>query len=169
MNTYDWSNEVVNASWWARCQIEHWAEWEFWPSNKSNFVCDTKNNVYQWGFTYEWFVVVVGANSIWLFGMYVLWMECQFNSELCKKKRHLGIWRAIADLSEAMREDLGSDVCAYSNKEIARVLKKRPPIKYYVEDDYKSEAAHIGLSSRPSGQVLLRWDRIYAGKKEKEH
>lgn len=112
--------------------------------------------------------MVVGTTSIWLLGMYVLWVECQFNSEFCKKKRFLGVWRAIADLSEAMREDLGPNVCAYSNKEIGKVLEKRPPIKYYVKDDDDSETGHIGLSSRPSGKVKLKWNRLYAGKKKNE-
>lgn len=65
-----------------------------------------------------------------------------------------------------MTEDLGPDICAYSNEEIAKALKKRPPIKYYVKDDDESEAGHIGLSSRPSGKVLLKWNRVYAGRKE---
>lgn len=67
-----------------------------------------------------------------------------------------------------MREDLGPNICAYSNKEIAKVLEKRPPIKYYVKDDYESEAGHIGLSSRPSGKVILKWDRVYAGRKKEQ-
>lgn len=51
---YNWTNQVVNSSWWEKwkedpktSQVEYWAEWGFWPSNKTNFVCDTKNNVYQ--------------------------------------------------------------------------------------------------------------------------
>lgn len=54
MQIYDWKNQIVNGTWWARwkddprtSQLPYWAEWGFWPSNKANFVCDTKNNVYQ--------------------------------------------------------------------------------------------------------------------------
>jgi hypothetical protein len=39
-------------------------------------------------------------------------------SELCQKGRQLGKYRAVVDLAEAIRYDLGNDICAYSEKEL---------------------------------------------------
>jgi hypothetical protein len=91
----------------------------------------------------------------------MLWLDCDTNSELCKKGRRLGLWRAISDISEAMREELGPNICAYSESELAEVLKNRPPIKYYVDHGTSQEPSHIGLSSKASGRIRLRWDHEY--------
>jgi hypothetical protein len=64
-----------------------------------------------------------------------------------------------------MKEDLGSSTCAYSNHELWEKLDKKAPIKYYVTEGSETEPAHIGLSSRPSGRMRLRWGQKY-GKKE---
>jgi hypothetical protein len=115
----------------------------------------------QWGFSSEWFFVVAVVNSCWLLGLCILWLDCDTNSELCKKGRRLGLWRAIADISEAMREELGPNICAYSEKELAEALKNTPPIKYYVKHGTEQEPGHIGLSTQSSGKVELRWDHEY--------
>jgi len=105
--------------------------------------------------------VVSIINSAWLLGLWVLWVDCDTNSELCKKGRRLGLWRAVADISEAMREELGPNICAYSESELAKALKNRPPIKYYVKHGTSQEPGHIGLSSKTSERVRLRWNHEY--------
>jgi len=52
-------------------------------------------------------------NFVFLFGSWVLWFDANLHSELCRKGRRMGIWRAIADLSEAMREFGGGDLCVF--------------------------------------------------------
>jgi hypothetical protein len=37
-------------------------------------------------------------------------------------------------MTEAIIENLGGDICAYTSTELKRELKKLPRIKYYVED-----------------------------------
>jgi hypothetical protein len=64
-----------------------------------------------------------------------------------------------------MREDIGDEMCAYSNGELWTELNKMPPIKYYVTESERGEPAHIGLSSRTSGRLRLRWGQKY-GKKD---
>lgn len=76
--------------------------------------------------------------------------------------RQMGTYRAIADVAEAMREDLGEDCCAYSDKELATALKRKGPIKYYVDPGAKGRAGHVGLSSRVSERAILKWDKEYA-------
>jgi hypothetical protein len=60
-----------------------------------------------------------------------------------------------------MREVLGPNICAYSEQELATVLKSKPPIKYYVKNGTEDEPGHIGLSSRSSGRFRLRWNHEY--------
>ncbi len=91
-------------------------------------------------------------------------MDCDTNSEFCKKRRRLGTWRAIADIAEAMREELGPDICAYSEEELYEALEKRPPVKYYSTRATEDQPGYIGLSSRQSGQLNLQWNQEY-GKK----
>lgn len=67
----------------------------------------------------------------------------------------------MADISEAMREELGPNICAYSEQELAEALKNRPPVKYYSSQGTETEPGHIGLSSRPSGRLRLRWNQEY--------
>jgi hypothetical protein len=118
----------------------------------------------QWGFSYEWLFVAAIINSCWLIGLWILWLDCDTNSELCKKGRRLGLWRAVADISEAMREELGPNICAYSESELTEALKNRPPIKYYVKHGTEQEPGHIGLSSKSSGKVRLRWNYEYGSR-----
>jgi hypothetical protein len=88
-------------------------------------------------------------------------LDCDTNSDICKKGRRLGLWRAIADISKVMREELGPNICAYSESELAEALKKRPPVMYYVKHGTDQEPGHIGLSSKSSGRIRLRQDHEY--------
>ena len=47
--------------------------------------------------------------------------------------RMLGHYRAALDLSEAIHEELGQNLNAYSNKEIEKELEKRQPIRYEIK------------------------------------
>lgn len=147
---YNWTDSGLNETWWRRfqqdplsSQWDQWSDWGFYPTDQSNYFCTTKNNEYQvrlspllrthktdlrqWGFSYEWMFVVSIVNSVWLVGLWILWLDCDINSEFCRKGRRLGIWRAVADISEALREELGPNICAYSEEELAQALKKSAP------------------------------------------
>lgn len=106
------------------------------------------------------------VNSIFLLGLWILWVDCDLNSELCRKGRRLGLWRAVADISEAMREELGPDICAYDEWELDDALGRKKPIKYYADTGGSVGPGHIGLSSRKSGPLKLEWDHEYGGKDE---
>ena len=60
-----------------------------------------------------------------------------------------------------MREELGPNICAYSESELKEALAKRPPVRYYVRHGSGEEPGHIGLSTRSEGRVRLRWDQDY--------
>jgi hypothetical protein len=120
-----------------------------------NFTCsiipDLRLTAIQWGFSYEFLFVAAIINSSRLPGFWILGRDCVANSELCKKGRRLGLSRAVPDISEAMREELGRNICAYSESELTEALKNRLPIMYYVKHGTEQEPGHIELSSRTRG------------------
>jgi hypothetical protein len=83
-------------------------------------------------------------------------------SELCQKGRRLGKYRASVDLVESICQDLGNDICAYSEKELTEKLEKQGGIKYYVEQGEGDDISHIGITScRGRGPVSLRFGEPY--------
>lgn len=51
----------------------------------------------------------VGFNSVWLIGMFFLWLDAERNSKLIRRGRRVGKWRAILDLAAAVEEELDWD------------------------------------------------------------
>jgi hypothetical protein len=78
--------------------------------------------------------VTVCVNSVWFFGiwiLWILWIDVDLDSECFAKGRGFGTFRGVLDLSEAIKEDLGENLCAYSEKELRQALRKRAGVKYY--------------------------------------
>ncbi|CZR50152.1 uncharacterized protein PAC_00024 [Phialocephala subalpina] len=118
--------------------------------------------VYQWGFSHSITSFFVLFNTIWCAGTYALWIYVNWRSELCRKGRTLGQYRAAIDLVESMHQDLGKDICAYSEQELKDELKKKGGIKYYVEEGDGDATSHIGITSRKeSGPVHLKFGELY--------
>ena len=140
--------------------------YQFYAQDSNHIDCKADQNLYQWGFSAEWLLVVAIVNSFWLFGLWILWLDATTQSQLCRKGRRMGTYRAIADIAAVMREDLGPNLCAYSEAELTAAVRKQRPIKYFVSDEKGDEGAHIGLSSRPSGKVKLSWDQVYGHRRE---
>lgn len=66
------------------------------------------------------------------------------------------------DMVEAITADLGTDICAYSDYDLERILDRRPGIKYTVAHGKANGLAHIGLSSENDGQKLrLNFGELY--------
>ncbi|KAL8897133.1 MAG: hypothetical protein Q9207_007361 [Kuettlingeria erythrocarpa] len=134
---------------------------DFWTVGPKNYNCVTQKDMYQWGFSGEWILIVSTLHSVWLLGLWILWLDTERKSQFIRKGRRMGTYRAVADITEAMIEDLGENICAYSEKELAVALKRRGPIKYYVDPGINGEWGRIGLSSRDSGRARLQWDKEY--------
>lgn len=107
-------------------------------------------------------------NNLFIIGTWILWIDCDTNSQLCRARRRLGIWAAMADLSEVVREQLGDNLSAYSNNDILQAIKKRPPVKYTATPSIDSERINIGLRTAVSNGSRLRivWGKQYGGLKE---
>ena len=83
-------------------------------------------------------------------------------SELCRKGRRLGTYRAAVDMVESISRDLGKDICAYSEQELKDALKKQKGIKYYLTLGDKDAPSHIGITSRNTIRPMtLRFGELY--------
>ena len=133
----------------------------FYTEFPENFNCVAEQNIYEWGFSSEWVLIAGCLNSLWLFGLWILWLDSDTQSQFCKKGRRMGTYRAIVDIAEAIREDLGENLAAYSEEELAAALRQQSKIKYYVTEPKEDSLAHIGLSSRKSDKIELSWDLAY--------
>lgn len=156
--SYQFYDGVLNTSWYA---FVHYTQPGFYTEEPGNYNCVAEQNLYEWGFSGEWVLVIVCVNSFWVLGLWILWLDTEFNSQLTIAGRRMGTYRAIADISEVMREDLGPNLCGYPEKELAAAVKRRRPVKYYVEEGKEDEAGRIGLSSRMSERVKITWGREY--------
>ena len=89
-------------------------------------------------------------------------------SELCRKGRSLGQFRAAVDMVESIHRDLGSEICAYSDRELKVELEKQRGIKYYVHRGEGATPSHIGITSRiDRGPVSLRFGESYGKRGER--
>ena len=100
--------------------------------------------------------------------MYLVWLDANIYSALCRSGRKLrGHLRSVADLSEAMQEVLGDEVCAYSDSELAKELDRFPGVRYYAADSKDRNISHIGLSTFRLGKVPFNSMKLY-GKRSKD-
>jgi hypothetical protein len=115
---------------------------------------------FQWGFSSEVCLVFFCLNVLRAMGIFSVWVHMNRKSELCQKGRQLGKYRVVVDLAEAIRYDLGNDICAYSEKELDSELAKVLGVKYGVS--YRDSICHIGLSSKEDSEALkLRYGDVY--------
>lgn len=168
-----WYDSFLDASWsqaFPQFGSTSWSEDyhsdTFAISNPDYYSCIVHNNTYQWGFSAEWVQIIVPITSAWFLGMWILWVDADHNSEFCRKGRRLGLYRGIVDIAEAIHEQLGDQLCAYTETELTTAVRKMRPLKYYTTEveDGEGNVPHIGLSSRETAKVKLMWGTKY-GKK----
>lgn len=127
-----------------------------------------KTEKYGWGFSSLLTILFDFLLIGWGIGTYVVWVHINRKTQMCLKGRVIDRYRAVADLSEAMENDLGSMTCAYSGKELSQELDKMPGIKYTVIYETDDKFPHIGLSSENDGQRLkLEFGTLYGDRKDK--
>lgn len=163
-SVYDFYDQELNNTWKLYqdyTRFDNSSVTTFYTQDPANYNCVAEQGVYQWGFSGEWVLVVICVNGLWVFGLWILWLDTELKSQLTRVGRRMGTYRAIADVAEAMREDLGPNLCAYSDKELAHALKTQGRLKYYVSEGAEDEPGHIGLSSRMSEKVRLDWGKKY--------
>lgn len=121
---------------------------------------------YVWGFSSIMLYIILSLQLAWTLGMFLIWLDANVYSELCRKGRKMrGSFRNALDLAEVVREVLGDELCAYSDDEISRNLNKsRTGVQFYSTSDTDNGVSHIGLSSSTNGQRLRLVDNsLYGG------
>ena len=152
--------ELVDLSYGVYYSLDNYTYDYAYLQTPSNVVC-IANDTYQWGFSTGASMVFLILNSIWAIGTYTVWMSVIRKSQLCQKRRYLGTYRATIDMAEAITTELGSDICAYSDKEIKDELKKSD-IKYNVMEGIEGLPDHIGLFNRvDSAELRLNFGELY--------
>lgn len=154
-------NESYSRLWEWHVNHEAGSRPSFYAELPENFNCVAEENRYEWGFSGEWVLIAGCVNSFWLFGLWILWLDAHTQSEFCKKGRRMGVYRAIVDIAEVIREDLGPNLAAYSEAELSAALHQQGRIKYHVSKSKTDSSMHIGLSSRQSDRLRLDWDQTY--------
>lgn len=115
-----------------------------------------------WGFSSLLLYIIIVLQLVWTLGMLIIWLDANHNSELCRKRRKMhGSFRNALDLAEAVKEVLGNELCAYSDREITRQLNKsKDGLRFYSGsrsiDDTNCGISHIGISSRKKENSRLR-------------
>jgi hypothetical protein len=156
-------------------RLYHFRNWDFRHGYEGTYCYNNKTipalqdlaqclpeSYFVWGFSSLMVYVNLSLFMIWLFGMYIVWLDASIYSALCRSGRKVrGNFRAVADLSEAMREVLGNETCAYSDSELATELSRQPGLRYYASDPQDGDVSHIGLSSIGRSRVPYNSTRIY--------
>jgi len=104
---------------------------------------------YKWGFVMNWFFMLFAFFAVWVFGMFVVWMDAQHNSRLTRVGRQFGGLRGVVDLADAVRYELGPHTSGYSDEELRKELGKRAPVRYYILQDDESERTSVCLVPEP--------------------
>lgn len=129
--------------------------------SSSNVQC-IANGAYQWGFSTNITIAFIAINAFWIAGTYAIWLYVNRKSEFCRKGRHLGKYRAALDLVEAVTHDLGTELGAYSEKDLEQELSTRAGLRYIVRDGEGKNPSHISLSSEGNNErVKLHFGEKY--------
>ncbi|KAL8902021.1 MAG: hypothetical protein Q9192_000234 [Flavoplaca navasiana] len=78
-----------------------------------------------------------------------------------RKGRRMGTYRTPADVAEATQEDLGDNICAYSEKGFESAARRSGPLKYYVDKGDERNKTHIRLSPKHTEKAKLEHDKEY--------
>ena len=118
-----------------------------------------------WGFSSLLLYIICSLQITWTFGMFIVWLDANINSQLCRTGRKTrGFLRPALDIAEAVRDVLGEELCTYQSTEISRALDTmRMGVRYYAADADGDGVSHIGLGSERSRRLLLSNDTTYGG------
>ena len=168
-----WKNPNLQSSWdsfYTESYVkEKWnkniggAAPRFYLSDANNYQCNVEPEAYVWGFAFAWLIVSAGLTTGWLIGLWMFWVDADHNSQMCRKRRRMGPYRAIVDVGETLRAELGEELGAYSERELRKAVEKRVRgVKYVVEEREEDGAPRVRLATGQSERVRLEWNRPYA-------
>ena len=95
-------------------------------------VCSPEKT-YQWGFSGLLLFFAIVLTTIWAIGMWAMWLDAYYQSNLDLYGRQLGVFRAALDLAQILQGSLGEndDIDGLSDQAIRRRIKSvRTTISY---------------------------------------
>ena len=119
---------------------------------------------FAWGFSSLFLYIVLSFQIVWTVGMYVIWLDANIYSDLCRKRRKIGgPFRATLDLAEAIHNTLGDESCAYSQAELAQQLKNaNGTLQYYATRNHVvGGVSHIGIGPAGAQKLTLEEGALY--------
>ena len=121
-----------------------------------------------WGLSSSLLVLLLVAQMIWTVVTYLIWLDANLYSSLCRAGRRIrGPFRAASDLVDAMTEVLGHHTCAYSNAELATAMERYGGVRYYTDPIDENGVAHIGLSCLRVKSAQPNPSSLYGGHLQK--
>ena len=93
---------------------------------EKNGICSSsQEKTYQWGFSGLLLFLAIVLTTIWAMGMWAMWLDAYYQSNLDFYGRQLGRFRAALDLAEVFQRELGenSDINQLSDQALRRRTK----------------------------------------------
>ncbi|GME31867.1 hypothetical protein BKCO1_7600019 [Neofusicoccum parvum] len=101
--------------------------------------CKPNNNKYKWGFSYLLLFIIIIFTYAWAGILVALHIDTEKNSQLAKCGRRLGQYRAVLDLSKAIREELGEEAQLLPNHTLEkRLAEAKDGLRYQVPVDVEN-------------------------------
>lgn len=75
---------------------------------KANGACQ-QQQTYKWGFSFLLLFIFCVIQTVWSFGMYVMYMDAYMESRFERAGRDMGTHRAALDFAKAIRKDMGEE------------------------------------------------------------
>lgn len=137
----------------------------------NQIICQPDGHNYQWGASWELLVVILILQIIWSLSLLFMWIEVTKKSQLVRRGRKMGLWRAIVDLAEPLLMRLGPGNGMCSQEELSDSVRQIPYVHYEakveeVQDGGYSQDVHlvssIGVAETPP-PIIARQRRTVSG------
>jgi hypothetical protein len=111
-----------------------------------NGVC-SPDKTYQWGFSGLLLFCAILLTTIWAIGMWAMWLDAYYQSNLDLYGRQLGVFRAALDLAQVLQGNLGNsdDIDGLSDQAIRRRTKS---VQFNATISYANIATRKTTSNR---------------------
>jgi hypothetical protein len=111
-------------------------------------LCLPDGHNYQWGASWELLVMLLILQIIWSLSMLFMWIEVTKNSQLVRRGRKMGTWRAILDLAGPLLIRLGPGNGMYNQEELSDSVRHISHVHYEakveeMEDGGYSQDVHL--------------------------
>lgn len=110
---------------------------------------------YVWGFSR--FLTLIGLihELLWVFICIYLYFSTNRSTINRHDRSAIGTLRNAMDFAEVVKEELGDNICLYTNRQLMEALSQSPPIGYATKERGDG-ITHLGLVSVMDGGVVKR-------------